>query len=246
MVIPGTVGVGYVHGGMVHEPFLRSIMDSWVFDFERMKLISGYFSTGGLYVAVNRNKVVEEFLKKDAEWFWFLDTDIVFDEQTLYRLLKIATDNKCDILSGLYFGRMLSGSRATQPIWLRYSPTTGVFETLDSFEAGKVYEVDVVGMGCCLIHRKVFEAIEADHKANNKDEWIWFGHDTLEKPDGSVTHLGEDVTFCMRARKLGFKVHGTSDVIVGHVKSRTEDLETFAEMTGQQEALKNTVLSSAA
>lgn len=237
-----SVGVGYVHGGMVHEPFLRSVMNTWVFDFERLRLIQGYFSTGGLYVAVNRNKVVEEFLKKDAEWLWFLDTDMVFDEQTLYRMIKIANENQCDVLSALYFGRMLSGSRATQPIWLMQSET-GVFETLNNFQAGRLYEVDAVGMGCCLIHRPVLEELRSVY---NADEWNWFGHDTIKKADGTVTHLGEDVTFCLRAKRIGFKIWGTSDVLVGHVKSRVEDIETFAEMTGQQEALKNTVVSSAA
>lgn len=227
------VGVGYAHGGTVHEPFLRSMINAWVWDFDRLKLISGYFSSGGLYVAVNRNRVVEEFLKKDGEWLWFLDTDIVFGEETLYRLMKIARDNDCKVLSALYFGRMISGSGATQPIWLKESHT-GVYETLAGFEAGKLYELDCVGMGCCLIHRSVLEQMR---EVYNQDEWVWFSHDVVTKDDGSVTHLGEDVTFCRRARKLGIKIHGTADVLVGHIKSREENLNTFAEMTGQQAAL---------
>lgn len=228
-----SVGVGYAHGGMVHEPFLRSMLNAWVFDHDRMRLIQGYFTSGGLYVAVNRNKVCEEFLKQDGEWLWMLDTDIVFPEDTLYRLLKLATDNDCQILSALYFGRLLSERNATQPIWLMESDT-GVYQTLAEFSAGHLYRVDCVGMGCCLIHRSVLERMK---EVFNKDEWIWFGHDTVTKKDGSVTHLGEDVTFCRRIRSLGIDIYGSSDVIVGHIKSRTENLETFAEMTGQLKAL---------
>lgn len=220
----GGVGIGYAHGGTVHEPFMRSLMNSWIWDSTRAKIISGYFSSGGLYVAVNRNRVCEEFLKKDGEYLWFLDTDMVFDEDALYKLIQVAQTNNIDILSALYFGRMVSGVKTTQPVWLMEA-NTGVYENVGKFGHG-LQEVDAIGMGCCLIHRPVLEKMA---EVYNEDEWQWFGHDRVQRTDGTWTHLGEDLTFCRRAKALGFKIYGTGAVIVGHLKQRMEDLDTFKE-----------------
>ena len=223
----GGVGVGYVHGGSVHEPFMRSLMNAWIWDSTRAKVISGYFSSGGLYVAVNRNRVCEEFLKKDGEYLWFLDTDMVFGEEDLYKLLNLFRSNKMDIVSALYFGRMVSGVKTTQPVWLMEAQT-GVYENVGHFGNG-LQEVDAIGMGCCLIKREVLEKLAETH---TQDEWKWFGHDRVQRTDGEWTHLGEDLTFCRRVKALGFKIYGTGSVVVGHLKQRMEDLDTFKESSG--------------
>jgi len=216
------VALGYVHGGVVHEPFFRSVVDAVLWDRPRMGLIRKFESCGGLYVAINRNKVVEKFLETDCEWLWFLDTDIVFGHETLYQLLKLASDHDIKIISALYFGRLNGNDVGTQPIWMVKSPD-GVYQTLAEFNHG-LNEVDAIGMGCCLIHREVLEKMRDVY---DDDEWMWFSHDVVTKVDGTKTHLGEDLTFCRRAQALGYRIFGSGSVVVGHVKSRIENLDTF-------------------
>jgi len=59
-------------------------------------------------------------------------------------------------------------------------------------------EVDSVGLGCCLIKRKVFEKIGSKFEFNNDVG-------------------GEDINFCKRAQDAGFLIHVDPDVQCGHI-----------------------------
>lgn len=66
------------------------------------------------------------------------------------------------------------------------------------------------GMGCTMIHREVLTTVERYQKDKS---WPWFGHDLV---DGM--RLGEDYTFCYRAKQLGFSVIKADDVLAQHFK----------------------------
>jgi hypothetical protein len=57
------------------------------------------------------------------------------------------------------------------------------------------------------------------YEAHQDDPWKWFNHDLVQIRDRDPERLGEDITFCVRARELGFKIYGTPNVCCGHVKS---------------------------
>ena len=75
-------------------------------------------------------------------------------------------------------------------------------------------------MGCTLIHREVLEALQAEWQ--DKDAWVWFGHDLVKGKDGKLERAGEDVTMCVRARALGYKTWGLTDVRLAHHKIRPQ------------------------
>ena len=81
-----------------------------------------------------------------------------------------------------------------------------------------------VGMGFTLIHRRVLEALQ---KAKPKHRWAWFGHDEVVDENGFIDCMGEDPTFCMRAKALGFKIQGHSGIAVGHKKTTLLTWESF-------------------
>ena len=63
-------------------------------------------------------------------------------------------------------------------------------------------EIEGVGMACTLIKRKVFEAVPEP----------WFFPNKI---------LGEDLSFCVRARHAGFKIFCDTELICGHVTQET-------------------------
>src|SRR5687767_4793890 len=96
---PPTVFVGYCHPGQVAGLFHDSLMGVLLHDHHHKGLIldaGGYISVqSGPRIAAGRTRVVEAFLQQQkADWLWLLDTDMVFDADTLYRMLEHADSEK--------------------------------------------------------------------------------------------------------------------------------------------------------
>lgn len=89
--------------------------------------------------------------------------------------------------------------------------TNGSFKFLESPDLPEkgLLEVAYSGFGFLLIKQGVFESID----------YPWFSpeHITI---GNCVDFASEDVSFCLKARRAGFKIHVDPTVIVGHEKSQ--------------------------
>jgi hypothetical protein len=137
----------------------------------------------GALVDRARNRLIEQMLDHPMEptHLFFLDADIVPASNTLVKLL--AADKP--IVSGLYRRRLppyepmalLRRGHALRPIPVR---------------GPRLRKVNVVGAGCLLIRREVFEKIAPP----------WFTSEWTDKG-----HLSEDFSFCRKARQRGFEIY---------------------------------------
>jgi hypothetical protein len=82
-------------------------------------------------------------------------------------------------------------------------------ERTDGWPVDEVVQVDATGAACLIVHRTVFEKIAADYQ----EPWIWFQETKMGGKD-----VGEDITFCLRARGAGFPVHVDTKIQFGHMK----------------------------
>ncbi len=163
------------------------------------------------------------------EWYWTIDTDMSFQSyDVLYQMLAHADPVKVPILSALYFGYMGVGDGTNVvPVWFAKTPD-GRITNLKNFHSG-LNELGVVGMGCCLIHRSVFEKFGTTFAHTG---WLYFGHDTAPwvpeaSIDNDMTVFGEDNCFCFRAMQLGIPIYGLGSLVVEHKKKRYESMKTF-------------------
>lgn len=217
-----SVGVGYVHNGVIAHPFMTSMLNLVVKDRERSHQIGAVWNSRGSLIVQNRNKLMEQFIKSDLQWFLFLDTDIVFPDDTLDQLLAAALAEDAGVTAGIYWsilrGRLL-------PVWTspqddeRGIPMAGV--QIEDPAADQLVPLGSTGMGCTLIRRDVIEKM---NEVYSHDDHRWFGHD-LCRIDNQPVRLGEDVTFCVRARQLGFKIIGHPGVRCGHIKPHAYTFE---------------------
>jgi len=223
---------GYMHSAMVQcmwklmlDPRFRGRLD---------------FDTGGGFlemesgprIASARNQIVERFLDKcDAEWLWMLDTDHTFTPDVLERMLSFADPVQAPIVGALCMSGGAGG--AVMPVMMRKHIVEGQvgFEKIIDWTPGEAVEVDATGAACLLVHRGVFEAMR-DAYGEARPKATWFAEGMRDQAE-----FGEDVFFCLSARRLGFPIYVLTSVEAPHVKTWIIDSTDFYAFRSMVEAV---------
>jgi len=177
----------------------------------------------GAPIDVTRELIVDEFLQGPAEWLLFFDTDVIPPRDALMRLLS----HNLPIVSALYYRRHAEPGRPLHPAMWRLiregeearCPTCGEARRLPvgrylpitEYPKGLV-EVDAVGLGFCLIHRRVFEVVE---RKCGRPFFLWTHG--REKLFNAPVGVSEDFFFTAKVREAGFKVLVDTTVVCGHL-----------------------------
>lgn len=159
-----------------------------------VRFISGY----GCEMA--RNEATRQFIRSDAEYLWFVDSDIVLADQSLERLLAM----DADVASGVYFRKTDDGDRVAEVCFAHEDKT--VFYRQSTLPYG-VFETDAVGAGCLLIKRHVMERCAGVSEGGRV---FVYSHDPV---------ISEDIWFCNLVKNLGFNIMVDGDLRLGHVGS---------------------------
>lgn len=166
-----------------------------------------------------RNVLVEDFLTnfEDTDWLFFLDSDVLPPPDAIQKLMA----KNLPIVSGLYRARNPAFSQDSHgwPI------VAGRFvkekhdnredlrvQEFGEFRPGEVFAVDAVGMGCVLIHRKVFEKIIPP--------WFFYSirYEHVKDTDAYQREdwISEDWYFFKKVKEAGFPVYLDTTVCCGH------------------------------
>lgn len=146
-----------------------------------------------LNIAEARNQIFEE---AEGDWVWFMDDDHTFDQNLLINLLA----RNVDIVQPLVLSRYAPFS----PVIMGPRTADGVKHWKFALQKNDppMKEVYVAGTAGMLVRRRVWEAIPKP----------WF---TMGEVSPEV--LGEDVSFCRRAKDAGFKVWCDMENTMGHL-----------------------------
>jgi hypothetical protein len=151
-----------------------------------------------------RNDATQHALNVGADWIFSLDSDVIPPHDALIRLIA----RGLPIISGTYHRRSPpEGVPVAQKNgqWFVHPP------------ANKIAEVDVVGAGCLLVHRSVFEKLPYQRPKEGKKWFDWrVDKRGLEPPGASMS---EDFTFCNWARMHGYKIYLDLSVQCRHAGS---------------------------
>ncbi len=209
-----SVVLAYVHPGSVPHMFLESVVRTLGHDREHRR-ISGTlpirFRPAGICDA--RNQGVGAFLSTNAEWLWFVDTDMGFGPDTLPRLLEVADPENRPVVGALCYGVReeeadgFGGFRTRSfPTLYAWSDSDDSFVEADSAPGDALLRVDGTGAACLLIHRSALEKVGSG----------WF--DTFPGRDGEP--MGEDLSFCLRLRDVRIPVHVHTGIRTSHQKTQ--------------------------
>ena len=185
----------------------------WYFDMIR--------TNGKVFIEAARNILVELFLAMPtADRLFFIDSDTDPCPESL-RMLMV---KDAPIIAGLYPIVKASAAAGSPPI------TTSVYRQNEKPRAdgvttfkplffdeldGKPHEVDALATGNMIVKREVFEnpaMIAGRDFDGTRAFFLW-----PRTPSGQTIY-SDDIDFCMRAKKAGYKVVAHTGVIWGHHK----------------------------
>lgn len=187
------VFVGYPHAEQTAGWFSASLARTmWKWG----DLVGEFFPLrAGPLIELARDVIVRRFMDSPFDWLVWLDADMCWHPNQFLALVETAQEDRLPIVSAFY-NRLVGDDRQIVPVPMADDVPV---------EAGQgMREVSSVGLGFCVTHRSVFEKIEWPHF-----ETVW--------RDGAL--IGEDVSFCEKARVAGLEVWCATGIEVGHVKS---------------------------
>lgn len=157
------------------------------------------FEIGSL-VYEARNSLARQAIKSEADQVLWLDSDMVFRPSLLETMTQTCQDNDIDFLTGLCF-------RRKPP----YTPT--VFDKLDwkddkcyytqfmSIPEGR-FKVGGCGFAGVLLQMDVLMSVASKYDGRMFDP---------------LPGMGEDLSFCWRARQCGYEIWCDSEIELGHI-----------------------------
>jgi hypothetical protein len=203
------------------NPVTTMALTALALDFGRDK-IRFDLECGNSMIPQARNNLAAKFLETDAKYLFMLDDDIIpcigrpswmqawvpaarqINERALQRhvLSRLVNANK-SIIGAAYFERRESESPKIVCSEQKLTPRAKAYE--DAIE-----EVQWIGTGAMLVHRKVFEDIAKNEAGLN----------------GAFFHplnglAGEDVSFCARAKAAGHPIYIDLGIPTFHVGNKT-------------------------
>lgn len=152
----------------------------------------------GADIGVNRDVIVNYAFQIGATHILFVDTDIIAPADALKRLLE----HDADIVSGVYYKKAIPSSPV---LWNNTQfNSDGDVASMDVVTDIPTYgEVDQCGFGFTLVKLQVFkDIIDKYHCCFRKG-----------------FNVGEDFSFCIRARELGYKVMVDGTIPIKHIGS---------------------------
>ena len=207
---------------LIAVPCLDNVPVAFVAALTALKRIGltkhSFLSNSLVYDA--RNALAQEAIDTGADRILFIDSDMYFMPDMMGRMAQ-DLDDGADMVSGICFTRRFP----TQPciyktVDITYSDgePTGKTEVYTDYPKDKLFQIAGCGFGAVMMDAKVLKAVE----------------EALDKPFNPMPGiLGEDLSFCRRARDCGFKIFCDSRIKVGHVGTF---IYTESEWLAQQAA----------
>lgn len=158
-----------------------------------------------------RNLLVQDFLETECTDLLFIDADINFEPDDIFRLMAWGSDPKKGIVAAV------PRIRDTKLVYIA---------TLDEDEDGDLSMNDMglvrakrVATAFMMVRREVFEVLTANHP-----EWGYYDERSKRHLnavfDFKLTeegYMGEDFLFCDRAREAGYEVWIDPTITLGHM-----------------------------
>jgi len=191
---------------MVHANFMRSLMELDKPAGTGLAVITNTL----IYTA--RNNIAINAIRAGFDRILWLDSDMIFPPDTLKRL-SADLDEGREFVCGLYFTRKQPVVPCVQTDLYWNVDEGGTVKTgckpILDYPDG-VFEIDSAGFGCVMTSANLLKCLCERYGA----------------PFYPLMGMGEDTTFCFRAKQAGEKLYCDSRIKCGHIGQTVFD-ETY-------------------
>ncbi len=163
-----------------------------------------------------RNAGVRQAQDMGCTHLLMFDADMCLHRDTMVKLVK----NDKDICGALAFQRY----PPFHPVMFkRYSGNWNgeldklSYEIIIKWEKETLVEVDAVGTGVVMINMNVFDGMEEPY----------FERIFKTVKDGKEVFFGEDISFCIKAKRAGYRIFMDTSIPAGHVTKMNVKEEDF-------------------
>jgi hypothetical protein len=212
MTVRAKILIGIPCHSTIDSAFAQSLTRLVEFMVANKYVVKTQFYEGTL-ITTARQRLVDIALRDKADHLFFLDSDMIFQYDTLQRLINIGED----IVSTLFFKRI----PPYQPCFYTKvdltEPLNPAYDVPVRWNDKGIYKCDATGLACTLISKKVLLALE--------------GTQMFEHP----SPVGEDIAFCLNARDKGFSVYADTRIEAGHIGRLVVTEELYKEYHKKEE-----------
>lgn len=160
-----------------------------------------------------RNKIAQQAIENKYDRVLWLDSDILFESNLMFRLSE-HLDNGLEYISGLYFKRQYP----TEPVCFKHITQIQDGKELitqaniyKDYPKDNVFEVDATGFGAVMLTVDLLKRVR----------------DKYGLPFSPQLGLGEDMSFCWRAKQVGAKLYCDSSIKLKHIGSIAYSEDTY-------------------
>lgn len=209
---------------MLPSGYVKCLTDLIIYTQAQGIEVGTTFEHGGLFYA--RDRICKQAISEDYDYCLQIDSDQTFPPDALCKMLARGED----IVTGLYVGMEdhhkpvifteLHPFDGTAPAYAKKHGIGKLIEKSDFFE------VEGCGAGFLLISNHALRVIRIQERGLFE----------------CYKSLGEDVSFCWRARHQGFKIYCDASFEVGHLKFieySINDWDGYEEPSSKPERLFN-------
>lgn len=182
------------------------------------------FEVGSL-VYIARNNLARQAIKAEADYVLWLDSDMVFAPDLLQRMLKACQEDDISFLTAVCFRRKPPYTPCLFDKLDRLPDDKGAaFSALLSVPEGR-FKVGGCGFAGVLLSTDVLLSVGAKYNGRLFDP---------------LPGMGEDLSFCWRARQCGYDIWADANIELGHVGQMVVNrsyFEAYQEAQEQADAL---------
>lgn len=176
--------------------------------------------SGNAVIQWARDEIVDLMLQSDANRFFMIDDDIIWEPEDFMRLLALSKNR--DVVCASY-----PAKREPNTFYIRHDNSAPL--VMDEYG---LVEVQGVGLGFAIMGRQVVEAV-AEASSRVRDEITGKEYASIfQVGTFQGNRRGEDMSFFEAITSLGYKIHLDLSVELGHIGTKVykgRAMEAFSD-----------------